>query len=258
MTTSELGCPRPAAGATFTLMGVKEDVGGELAYYNQVPCDREAPSCYQWHFTPYEPLPTGLYTAEVFGVTDRAGLGLDGPYPWSFEVTDGIGGEVLAPPAAGPQTEEGGEPAAAAEPAGVPETVEPAAEEEPLDAPAGEGGEIESGLAGVLYVRRTSYYYFGAQRVAMRQVDTWGGDVVYYLLSDHLGTTSLVLCGNVSGCDGMPNGGRVAESRHYPYGEVRWTWPADGSTFPTDYRFTGQRSVGLGLTHMGARFLDSC
>jgi hypothetical protein len=62
------------AGATFTLMGEKEDVGGELAYYNQVPCDRDAPSCYQWHFTPYEPLPTGLYTADVFGVTDRAGL----------------------------------------------------------------------------------------------------------------------------------------------------------------------------------------
>ena len=54
------------------------------------------------------------------------------------------------------------------------------------DEPAGEGGEIENGLAGVLYVRRTSYYYFVGQRVAMRQVDTWGGDVVYYLLSDHV------------------------------------------------------------------------
>ena len=66
----------------------------------------------------------------------------------------------------------------------------------------------------------------------------------------------MVLCGNASGCDGVPNGGRVAESRHYPYGAVRWTWPEDESTFPTDYRFTGQRDVGLGLTHMGARFLD--
>ncbi|HSJ57630.1 MAG TPA: hypothetical protein VLC95_10640 [Anaerolineae bacterium] len=55
----------------------------------------------------------------------------------------------------------------------APETVGRAAEEEPLDAPAGEGGEIESGLAGVLYVRRTSYYYFAGQRVAMRQTSSW-------------------------------------------------------------------------------------
>jgi hypothetical protein len=42
-----------------------------------------------------------------------------------------------------------------------------------------------------------------------------------YLRTDHLGTTSLVLCGNVNGCAGVPNGGRVAKSRHYPYGAVR-------------------------------------
>ena len=39
----------------------------------------------------------------------------------------------------------------------------------------------------------------------MRQVDTWGGDIVYYILVDHLGTTSLVL---------DASGGKVAESRH--------------------------------------------
>jgi RHS repeat-associated protein len=115
---------------------------------------------------------------------------------------------------------------------------------------AGRRGRRDRGwLAGVLYVRRTSYYYFGGQRVAMRQTGSWGGDVVYYLVSDHLGTTSLVLNGA---------GHRIAETRHYPYGAERWVWTADGSgTLPTDYRFTGQRNVGLGLTHMGARFLDS-
>jgi RHS repeat-associated protein len=51
-------------------------------------------------------------------------------------------------------------------------------------------------------------------------------------------------------------GTKVAESRHFPYGEERWRWPED-STFPTDYRFTGQRDAGLGLYHMGARFYDS-
>jgi RHS repeat-associated protein len=51
-------------------------------------------------------------------------------------------------------------------------------------------------------------------------------------------------------------GGVVAESRHYPYGEERWRWPQEG-TFPTEYRFTGQRSEsGLGLIHMGARRYD--
>ncbi|MBN1138971.1 MAG: hypothetical protein JXM73_20470, partial [Anaerolineae bacterium] len=77
---------------------------------------------------------------------------MEAPYTWSFEVMEEVGGELLAPPAAGPQAEEGGEPAAAAEPAVAPETVEPAAEEEPLEAPAGDGGEIESGTPGVLYV----------------------------------------------------------------------------------------------------------
>jgi hypothetical protein len=129
------------AGATFTLTGEKEGVDGELAYDNEVPCDPEAPSCYQWHFTPYEPLLPGLYTAEVSGVTDRAGLGMEGPYGWSFEVTDGIGAEG-ALPARG------------------------------VAGPAVEGGAIEGGAAGVLYVRRTSYYYFNGQMIKCVAVAT--------------------------------------------------------------------------------------
>jgi hypothetical protein len=38
--------------------------------------------------------------------------------------------------------------------------------------------------------------------------------VVQYLATDHLGSTSLVPDGQ---------GGKVTESRHYPYGEERWS-----------------------------------
>jgi hypothetical protein len=73
-------------------------------------------------------------------------------YAWSFEVGEGIG------------SPEGG--------SGL--------------APAAGGGAIEGGTPGVLHVRRTSYYHFGGKRVAMRQVDSWGGDVLYYLAGDHV------------------------------------------------------------------------
>jgi RHS repeat-associated protein len=90
----------------------------------------------------------------------------------------------------------------------------------------------------------TRYYFHalsktGASRVAM---DREG--VVQYLATDHLGSTSLVL---------DDQGSVVAESRHYPYGEERWS----SGTVPTDYRFTGQRSDGYSkLVHMEARFYD--
>ena len=81
----------------------------------------------------------------------------------------------------------------------------------------------------------------------MRQVDA-AGERVLYLLGDHLGSTSLVL---------DASGAKVAESRYYPYGETRWTWPEDG-TLPTDYRFTGARHDGyIKLYLMGARWYDS-
>ena len=76
----------------------------------------------------------------------------------------------------------------------------------------------------------TKYYYFNGQRVAMK---TSSG--VSYLAGDHLGTTSVTW--NASGV-------KVAESRHLPYGGVRWT----SGTMPTDHRFTEQRlTASLGL-----------
>jgi RHS repeat-associated protein len=92
------------------------------------------------------------------------------------------------------------------------------------------------------------YYLFGGQRAAMNK-----GGVVYYLAGDHLGTTSVVVCGQVGGCGGVPYGGKVAETRHRPYGAERWS----SGTLPTDRRFTGQLlDSSLGLYQMGARWYD--
>ena len=88
----------------------------------------------------------------------------------------------------------------------------------------------------------TRYYYFNGQRVAMKK-----GGVVYYIAGDHLGTTSVVLT--------VQNDQVVytSESRHYPYGGVRW----ESGTLPTDYRFTGQRLDSyIKLYAMGARMYD--
>jgi RHS repeat-associated protein len=92
----------------------------------------------------------------------------------------------------------------------------------------------------------TKYYYANGQRIAMQKEG-----VVYYLHSDHLGSTSLTTCGSQDGCDGTPYQGVVARQLYHPYGTVRH---AEG-TLPTDYTFTGQRDeAGLGLMHYGARF----
>ena len=57
-----------------------------------------------------------------------------------------------------------------------------------------------------------SYYYAGAQRVAMRVQDgTQGTDRKYFLLSDHLGSASVVVDAN-----GQP----VASRRFYPWGNA--------------------------------------
>jgi RHS repeat-associated protein len=85
----------------------------------------------------------------------------------------------------------------------------------------------------------TKYYYANGQRVAMQREG-----VVYYVHTDHLGSTSVL-----SDESGQPAGDRVA---YLPYGGVRL---GNASTLPTDYTFTGQRNeAGIGLMHYGARF----
>ena len=68
--------------------------------------------------------------------------------------------------------------------------------------------------------------------------------MLYYLGADHLASTSVVL---------DAAGSLVAESRHLPYGGIRW----ESDTLPTDLRFTGEKwEAALGLYHMGARWYD--
>ena len=69
-------------------------------------------------------------------------------------------------------------------------------------------------------------------------------DQVYYLLTDHLGSTAITVGTNNS---------KLAEIRYKPWGETRIVW----GTTPTDYRFTGQREEnGIGLYFYQARFYD--
>jgi RHS repeat-associated protein len=85
----------------------------------------------------------------------------------------------------------------------------------------------------------TSYYYFGAQRVAMRT-----GSTVYWLQGDNLGSASLTT--NITGSV-------VSEQRYYPFGETRWV----SGTMVTDRTFTGVRQESPGtvgsLADMNAR-----
>ncbi len=66
--------------------------------------------------------------------------------------------------------------------------------------------------------------------------------VVYYLHSDHLGSTSLVT---------NQGQGVVAQQGYYPYGASRW----NVGTLPTDFTFTGQREDdSTGLMFYRARY----
>ena len=88
-------------------------------------------------------------------------------------------------------------------------------------------------------VRVGKYYYATGQRACperSRRVAMREGGTLYYLFTDHLGSTALTLRGST----------RVGELRYHPYGGTRYSW---GST-PTGYRFTGQReeaTIGLYL-----------
>ena len=87
----------------------------------------------------------------------------------------------------------------------------------------------------------TKYYFAGSTRIAMRK-----GNTLYYLLGDHLGSTSIVT---------DASGNKVSEMRYKAWGEVRYNW---GVT-PTDYGFTGQYShqSDFGLMFYNSRYYDS-
>ncbi|MEA3439846.1 MAG: RHS repeat-associated core domain-containing protein, partial [Chloroflexota bacterium] len=91
-----------------------------------------------------------------------------------------------------------------------------------------------------------TYYYAGSQRVAMRVQDDSDGDEVYYLFSDHLGSTSVSY---------RASDDQTIPQYYYPWGTVR---PGPDNDLATDYTFTGQRSEvdSFGLMYYNARWYD--
>jgi len=83
-----------------------------------------------------------------------------------------------------------------------------------------------------------SYYYAGGARVAVRT-----GSSLNWILTDHLGSTSVVT---------DANGTLHSKQLYKPWGETRST----SGTLPTDYKYTGQRETVLGLYDYKARFYD--
>jgi RHS repeat-associated protein len=85
----------------------------------------------------------------------------------------------------------------------------------------------------------TKYYYFGGQRVAMRQGHT---TPLIYLYGDHVGSTAYAT---------QQNGAFITEQGYWGYGRYR-----RGGALPTDHRFTGQKLDGSGLMYYNARYFD--
>ncbi|MDZ7272424.1 MAG: RHS repeat-associated core domain-containing protein, partial [candidate division KSB1 bacterium] len=118
---------------------------------------------------------------------------------------------------------------------------------------AGSGGLRARAWGSSDEVRR--YYYFGGQRVAMRvsgaPASTPTRNGVYYIHTDHLGSTSLVTTGEDRG--GLAAGSVWMRQLYEPYGAVRYASNPHGPA-PTDYGYTGQRATGLGLLDYRARW----
>ena len=77
--------------------------------------------------------------------------------------------------------------------------------------------------------------------------NTTGAGTLYYLHGDHLGSTSLMTCGNAT-CGTL--GAVLTRQSYYPYGGVRVA-----GNLPTDKTFTGQISdASTGLQYFNARY----
>jgi RHS repeat-associated protein len=121
----------------------------------------------------------------------------------------------------------------------------------------GDGNRVKGTVGGVttLYIGNyfewtsngnTKYYYHGSQRLAMRRSGYTSGNGLFFLLTDHLGSTSVQ----------TTSGGSLSASVKY----LPWGGERDSSgTMRTTFRFTGQRSeeAGIGLYYYGARWYDS-
>jgi RHS repeat-associated protein len=86
-------------------------------------------------------------------------------------------------------------------------------------------------------------YYVAGRHVAVR-THVGAGNTMRYVLTDHLGSTSVTV---------DENGGSVTRQGYYPFGGVRYV---DG-VLPTDREFTGQiADDSTGLAFFNARYLD--
>jgi RHS repeat-associated protein len=88
------------------------------------------------------------------------------------------------------------------------------------------------------------YYLVGGQRLAMRVRQSGQQDQLHYLLTDHLGSTSVSY-------DAVTV--QVTPQKYMPWGELR----GNGNGLPTDYTFTGQKwEEEIELMNFKARFYD--
>jgi hypothetical protein len=91
----------------------------------------------------------------------------------------------------------------------------------------------------MITITTRNFYSIGSQRLATRL-----NAELYYLVGDHLGSTSL----------SYKEGGSDTKTQLYrAWGENRH--PTD-STLPTTMRYTGQRETSLGIYFYGARWYD--
>ena len=90
----------------------------------------------------------------------------------------------------------------------------------------GGGGENEPNFPNPIPQGDITYYYAGSQRIAMRDANG-----VYFLLSDHLGSSSVVI---------DESGQKVETGYYLPWGGQR----GDQQGSLTDYGYTGQMKEG--------------
>ena len=106
------------------------------------------------------------------------------------------------------------------------------------------GGYYEYEITGSTTTTR-AYYSAGGQKVALRTI-TGTDNKLYYLLTDHLGSTSVSY---------RSDGGQTVTQKYKPWGEVR---PNGVNSLPTKYTYTGQYSEvdSFGLMYYLARWYD--
>ena len=87
------------------------------------------------------------------------------------------------------------------------------------------------------------YYFFGSQRVAIRETNE-SHNYLHYLHWDHLGSTVMTTWNS--------SGTRQSERGYYAFGDDRRTV----NTPLTDHLFTGQKQDDTGLYYYNARYYD--